>query len=63
MGQVIGSSDEHGAYVTERPLDPEDVIATVYYHLGIDGREIAIPDRAGRPRYLVEKGEPIRELL
>ena len=63
MGQVIGVSDERGAYVTERPLDPEDVIATVYHHLGIDGREIAIPDRAGRPRYLVEKGEPIRELL
>jgi hypothetical protein len=63
MGQVIGVSDERGAYVAERPLDPEDVIATVYHHLGIDGREIAIPDRAGRPRYLVEKGEPIRELL
>jgi hypothetical protein len=63
MGQVIGVSDDRGAYVVERPLDPEDVIATVYHHLGIDGREIAIPDRAGRPRYLVEKGEPIRELL
>ena len=63
MGQAIGASDEHAAYVAERPLDPEDVIATVYHHLGIDGRQIAIPDRTGRPRYLVEKGEPIRELL
>jgi uncharacterized protein (DUF1501 family) len=63
MGQTIGSSDEHGAYVAERPLNPEDVAATVYHHLGIDGRNTAIPDRAGRPRYLVEHGEPIRELL
>ena len=63
MGQTIGASDEHGAYVAERPLHPEDVTATVYHHLGIDGRQVAIPDRAGRPRYLVETGEPIRELI
>lgn len=62
MGQVIGSSDEHGANVTDRPVSPEDVAATVYLHLGIDARQVAIPDLAGRPRYLVEEGEPITEL-
>ncbi len=62
MGQVIGSSDEHGAYVVDRPVSPEDVAATVYHHLGIDARQVAIPDLAGRPRYLVEEGEPIAEL-
>jgi hypothetical protein len=31
--------------------------------LGIDGRKVAFPDRAGRPLYLVEQGEPIRELV
>ena len=63
MGQAIGSSDAQGAYVAERPLSPEDVTATVYHHLGLDARNTAVPDRAGRPRYLVEHGEPIRELL
>ena len=63
MGQTIGSSDAQGAYVAERPLSPEDVTATVFHHLGIDARNTAIPDRAGRPRYLVDHGEPIRELL
>jgi len=63
MGQTIGVTDEHGAYVIQRPMGPEDVTATVYHHLGIDGRKVAIPDRAGRPRYLVEHGEPIRELI
>lgn len=63
MGQAIGASDPHGAYVSDRPIHPEDVAATVYHHLGIDARETAIPDRAGRPRYLVERGEVIRELL
>jgi len=63
MGQAIGVSDDRGAYVAERPLSPEDVTATVYHHLGLDARNTAIPDRTGRPRYLVEHGEPIRELL
>ncbi|MDA0588583.1 MAG: DUF1501 domain-containing protein [Planctomycetota bacterium] len=63
MGQTIGSSDGNGAYVTERSLDPQDVAATVYHHLGIDAVNTAIPDRTGRPRYLVERGQPIRELI
>ena len=62
MGQTVGISDGNGAYVVERPLNPEDVAATVYHHLGIDAGRVAIPDRAGRPRYLVENGKPIREL-
>ncbi len=63
MGQAIGTSDQHGAYVSDRPLHPEDVAATVYDHLGIDARQTALPDRTGRHRYLVERGEVIRELL
>lgn len=62
-GIVVGASDDKGAYVAERPLSPEDVAATIYHHLGIDGQEIAFPDRSGRPLYLVENGEPIRELV
>ncbi|MCC7422336.1 MAG: DUF1501 domain-containing protein [Planctomycetaceae bacterium] len=62
-GIVVGASDEHGAHVAERPLTPEDVAATVYHHLGIDGARTSFPDRAGRPLYLVETGEPIRELV
>jgi hypothetical protein len=63
MGQTIGASDDRGAHVAERPLSPEDVTASVFHHLGLDARNTAIPDRAGRPRYLVEHGKPIRELL
>jgi hypothetical protein len=62
-GIVVGASNETGAYVTERPLSPEDVAATIYHHLGIDGRQVTFPDRAGRPLYLVESGNPIRELV
>lgn len=63
MGQVIGRSSSRGEDVVERPLDPQDVAATVYHHLGINARNITFPDHAGRPMYLIENGEPIRELI
>jgi hypothetical protein len=62
-GIVVGATNDTGAYVVDRPFSPEDVAATIYQHLGIDGRRIAFPDKAGRPLYLVEHGEPIRELV
>jgi len=63
MGQVIGRSSARGEHVVDRPISPEDVAATVYHHLGIDSRAITFEDKSGRPTYLIEKGEPIRELV
>ncbi len=63
MGQVIGRSSSKGEHVVDRPVTPQDVAATVYHHLGIDSRSVVFEDRAGRPTYLIEKGEPIRELV
>jgi arylsulfatase A-like enzyme len=31
------------------PVDPQDVAATVYHHLGIDARSVTFEDRTGRP--------------
>src|SRR5439155_23180252 len=36
MGQVIGSTNAKGEVPKDRPLWPQDVVATVYHHLGID---------------------------
>ncbi len=63
MGQAIGKSDGKGQYPVDRPLSPQDVLATVYHHLGIDPHAATFTDRTGRPVYLLEGGEPIRELL
>ena len=63
MGQVIGRSSCAANMSLDRPISPQDVAATVYHHLGIDGRSITFEDRTGRPTYLIEKGEPIRELI
>ena len=63
MGQVIGRSTPRGEYVADRPIDPQDVAATVFHHLGIDARATAFPDKTDRPMYLLDKGAPIRELI
>ena len=63
MGQVIGRSSARGEHVIDRPITPQDVASTIYHHLGIDARAITFEDRTGRPTYLIEQGEPIRELV
>ncbi len=62
MGQVVGSSTRHGEVPKVRPLRPEDVVATLYHHLGIE-KEQAFPDAIGRPIPVLERGEVIHELL
>lgn len=63
MGQVIGRSSPRGEHVVERPLSPQDVAATVYHHLGIDGRAVSFRDALDRPLPLIDNGDPIRELV
>ena len=61
-GQVIGSTDKQGAYVTRRPVSPADVACTVYETLGIDPRkQLRTPD--GRPIELLDQGETVKELF
>ena len=61
-GQVIGSTNDKGEHPQDRPLDPNNLLATIYTHLGIDYREM-VPDLSGRPVPLIPDGEPIQELL
>ncbi|MCS7016273.1 MAG: DUF1501 domain-containing protein [Gemmatales bacterium] len=62
MGQVIGSTDDKGEKPKDRPLHPNDVLATVYRHLGIDITQAFI-NPAGRPIPILPHGEPIEELF
>jgi uncharacterized protein (DUF1501 family) len=46
-GQVIGRSDESGAYPVTRAFSPDDVGATVYHLLGVNPESL-LRDRLGR---------------
>lgn len=61
-GQAIGATNRLGEYATERPVDVQEVIATLYHQLGINTATTTIADPTGRPQYLVDN-EPIRELV
>lgn len=61
-GQVIGSTTPKGERPQDRPLDPNDLLATIYQHLGIDYKKM-VPDHNGRPVPLIPYGDPITELL
>jgi hypothetical protein len=61
-GRIVGASDGRGAYPSERPVSPKDILCTIYHLLGIDPHR-TIPDRLGRPMPLVAEGSVVRELL
>ena len=62
-GQVIGKSDEDAMQPADRPVNPNDLHATVCHALGIDhAKEVETP--LGRPMRLVSEGaKPVMELF
>ena len=62
-GQVIGSTDREGGYITSSmAYTIEDYAATIYEKLGID-RTKPLHTPANRPIFLAAKGKPIPELF
>lgn len=62
MGQYVGATNSAGEYPVTRPYTPQNVLATLYHVLGIDP-SATIPDHNGRPQYLLDDREPIKELI
>lgn len=61
-GQAIGATNRLGEYATERPVDVQEILSTLYHNLGIDTATTTLDDPTGRPQYLVE-ANPIAELI
>jgi hypothetical protein len=61
-GRAIGESDAHGAFPRANPKTPQDVLATLYRHLGIDTEKQYV-NAAGRPISVLPSGSPIDELF
>lgn len=62
-GQVIGETDRYAGAASSRPVSYPDVFATLYQRMGINARGVTITDPTGRPQYLLDQGEVIRELV
>ena len=60
-GQVVGATNSKSEYPVEDPVTPQDLLATVYRHLGIDYRHEFL-NFAGRPVPILTSGQPIAKL-
>ena len=60
-GQVIGKSDETTYTYEERPVTPQDLLATIYQALGVP-YQTEFHDQLNRPVPIVREGHPVYEL-
>ena len=60
-GKVVGKTDKVAGTVVDRPVSPKDILATLYYLMGIDPHTTLV-DRTNRPVPLVE-GAVVQEML
>ena len=59
---MIGESAPKGDVPKSAPVSPQDLMATIFHVLGIDP-EVQFVDTFGRPKYMIEGGKVIRELV
>ena len=56
-------SKRQGAEAKDRPVHFQEVLATLYHCLGLDPNRQTVPDLSGRPQYLVDDYQPMKELI
>ena len=61
-GRVVGSSDSKGAFPRDNPKTPQDVLSTIYDHLGMDKKK-HYRTPAGRPVAVLPFGKSVAELF
>jgi Protein of unknown function (DUF1501) len=62
MGQVVGETDSRAERSKSGAVGFQNVIATIYNLLGIDPAT-TLPDFSGRPQFVLEERDPVRELV
>ena len=61
-GTIYGASDDQAAFIKDKPVHIRDIVATIYYLLGIDP-EMPVYDRANRPTAVAHGGRPVLGIL
>jgi uncharacterized protein (DUF1501 family) len=62
VGQVVGRTNPLGEYVTDSPVSPQDLAATIYTVLGVS-LHTWFKTQDGRPVELCPEGKPVRQLV
>lgn len=62
MGQVVGQTNSKSEYPAHAPVTPQDLLATVYRHLGVDFHH-EFTNFSGRPVPILPSGQPISQLV
>jgi Protein of unknown function (DUF1501) len=62
MGQAVGASTAKGERPKDRPITVPQVLSTIYRQLGIDP-SITFPNGAGRPMYVLDDRDIVKELV
>ncbi len=61
-GHVIGATDRLGGEIADRPVHFGEVHASLHRFLGL-GLETKLNDLSGRPQYLLDHHQPLKELV
>jgi hypothetical protein len=62
MGQAVGATTEKGERPKDRPYTVPQLMGTLYRAIGIDPG-LTFPNGAGRPMYVLDDREPVKELV
>jgi len=62
MGQYVGSTNATGEFPVTRAYTPQNIPATLYHVLGIPPAA-TIADHNGRPQFVLEDRDPVKELI
>jgi uncharacterized protein (DUF1501 family) len=61
-GEVVGATSALAEFVTDSPVTPQDVAATIYHALGVP-LHTWYKTQDGRPIELVPEGKPVKQLV
>ncbi len=61
-GEVVGKTNALGEFVTDSPVSPQDLAATIYHCLGIP-LHTWYKSHDGRPIELIPEGKPVKQLI
>ena len=62
MGRMVGETSSGGEHPVTRAYTPQNILSTLFHVLGIDP-STTLPDLNGRPQYVLDERDPVKELL